>query len=398
MKQLKKAVPALRLVFLLLLLAGTFAYAKFQGGRVSWTVFYMLLPFLVYGILLFLYPLRDLAFKRDLPRRELPFGGAIKAEVSLARRFPFPLLYVSVREELESAGQSAKPAGLFLWGMGKKKVWTYETAPLQRGEHALGGLTVEVSDFFGWMKKSVFLPGRESVIVLPKMLDIRQLPVAAADDRGAAASSASAVRDPASASGVREYEPGDRMSRIHWPSFARTGHLHTKEFEDRRSQDLLLVLDGSKSATFEEQVSLAASILRMTASDRATAGFVTLGPAGAAFPRVEGLDGHHEVLRHLARLQPSAEGGSVPFEGRRLLATAATVTLITGRLSLNWMDALLTECTGLRGGLLLSVLEPDGRPDEQARAAAKKASARGLDVRFVSERDFTAMRPEGRAS
>ncbi|SIT92803.1 DUF58 domain-containing protein [Edaphobacillus lindanitolerans] len=398
MSRLRKAAPVLRLAWLILLLAGTFAYAKFQGGRVSWTVFYMLLPFVLYGILLFFYPLRDIGFRRELERRELPFGGTLKAEVTLARKIPFPLLYVSAAEELHNGGTAKRSAVLLLLGMRRRKTWQYETAPLRRGEHVLEGLTIEASDFFGWMKKKVFLPGRETVLVLPKILDLRQLPVSAADDRGAAASSAAAVRDPASASGIREYEPGDRMSRIHWPSFARTGSLHTKEFEDRRSQDLLLVLDGRSSGTFEEQVSLAASVLKMSAADRSASGFVSLGPSGAAFPRVEGLDGHHEVLRHLARLQPSAEG-AIPYEGRGLLAGAATMTIITGKITPGWTDALLADCAGLRSGILLSVLGPGERPDEQALSAAKKASARGLDVRFVTERDFVAVRrEEGRAS
>lgn len=398
MKLLRRAAPPLRFVGLILLLAGTFAYAKFQGGRVSWTVFYMLLPFLLYGILLFVYPLRDIGFRRELERRELPFGGSAQAEITLTRRFPFPLLYVSVKEETKEGDPARNPALLFLWGFRRRKKWSYRTGPLGRGEHALEGVTVEVSDFFGWMKKSVFLPSRETVLVLPKVLGIRHLPTVASDGRGAAAAASSAVMDPAAASGIREYEPGDRVSRIHWSAFARTGDLYTKEFEDRRSQDLFLILDGRPSGTFEAQVSLAASLLKLSVENRAVAGFVTLGPAGAAFPLVEGLEGHHDVLRHLARFHPAEEGGSIPHEGRGLIGTARTMIVVTGRISAGWVERLLGESPGVRSGLLYSVLAPGERPDGEALAAAKKASAQGLDVRFVTERDFETAQTEGRAS
>ena len=81
-------------------------------------------------------------------------------------------------------------------------------------------------------------------------------------DRGATASPLNIVKDTTMATGIRDYQSGDRVAWIHWKSFARTQTLMTKEFEDRRSQELILVLDGRPSEAFEEQVELAASILK----------------------------------------------------------------------------------------------------------------------------------------
>ena len=49
------------------------------------------------------------------------------------------------------------------------------------------------------------------------------------------------------ATGVRDYQAGDRVTWIHWKSFARTQNLMTKEFEDRQSEDILVLLDGRES-------------------------------------------------------------------------------------------------------------------------------------------------------
>ena len=49
-----------RFIFVLFVLASAFVFAMFQGGKVSWTIFYILLPFILYSIALFFYPLSGL--------------------------------------------------------------------------------------------------------------------------------------------------------------------------------------------------------------------------------------------------------------------------------------------------------------------------------------------------
>ena len=57
MKKMRKVLDVSgRFIFVLGVLALTFIYAMFQGGKVSWTIFYSLLPFVVYSTLLFFYP------------------------------------------------------------------------------------------------------------------------------------------------------------------------------------------------------------------------------------------------------------------------------------------------------------------------------------------------------
>ena len=75
------------------------------------------------------------------------------------------------------------------------------------------------------------------------------------------------------ATGVRDYQSGDRVTWIHWKSFARTQTLMTKEFEDRRSQELFILMDGQTVKTFEELVELTASILKEASSHQAGIGF-----------------------------------------------------------------------------------------------------------------------------
>lgn len=385
---LRKADPLFRLIGIIVVLAGAFAYARFQGGAVSWTVFYMVLPFGLYGIFLYIYPLRAVTAEREVGRREIPYGSPLRSTVRLQRRFMFPLLYISVKEVAQSATQIPMPSKLFVWGFRRRKEWTYETAPLKRGEHVLEGIEIEAADFFGWMRKRRFIPLRQSVTVLPKVTDMREVPSAASEERGSAAASFASVKESSVATGIRDYQPGDRLSRIHWPAFARTGELHSKELEDRRAQDLLLVLDGSPSPQFEEQVGFAASILKKSVETHSAAGFLSLGESGMSIPRVEGPDSLRSAMLHLARFSPTPAGGHLPPAGSRSLAAARTMTVITGPLTEAWVAAFLREARQVSGGILFSVLGKGEHPGRGALEAARAAIAAGFDVRFITEREF----------
>ena len=137
--------------------------------------------------------------------------------------------------------------------------------------------------FLDGFEKRISFQLKHTVLVYPKMTDIHYVPIDTQYDLGSMISPYNIVKDTTMATGVRDYQPGDRVSWIHWKSFARTQTLMTKEFEDRRSQDLFVLFDGRPSETFEEQVELAASILKEATNDQAGIGFLTTGKESAYF-------------------------------------------------------------------------------------------------------------------
>ena len=98
-KAYKIIISSLRFVFVLLLLLSAFVFAMFQGGQVSWTIFYMILPFGLYSILLFLYPLSDLAVQRIIQTPSMKKGEKLVVESKLKRNYRFPLLYTVVSDK-----------------------------------------------------------------------------------------------------------------------------------------------------------------------------------------------------------------------------------------------------------------------------------------------------------
>ena len=67
-------------------------------------------------------------------------------------------------------------------------------------------------------------------------------------------------------SGLRSYQSGDSLKRIHWAKYASTGKLHSKVFVDYPSHDCWLVWEELAGGTVEQRLShLSAKILELDA-------------------------------------------------------------------------------------------------------------------------------------
>ena len=113
------------------------------------------------------------------------------------------------------------------------------------------------------------------------------------------------------ATGVRNYQSGDRVTWIHWKSFARTQTLMTKEFEDRRSQEMLVIMDGRETQVFEEVVEFTASILKEAAEHQTGIALMTVGAETSYYPFIQSEAKMHHALVHLAKIKPEDPGPSL---------------------------------------------------------------------------------------
>lgn len=78
-----------KLLVVLTLFTVLFSYAMFQGGFVSWFLFYAFLPFLVYMTGVLLYPINDWKVERKLSKRVATGGESVEVNVTLTRRILF---------------------------------------------------------------------------------------------------------------------------------------------------------------------------------------------------------------------------------------------------------------------------------------------------------------------
>ncbi|NIM06978.1 MAG: DUF58 domain-containing protein, partial [Armatimonadetes bacterium] len=115
--------------------------------------------------------------------------------------------------------------------------------------------------------------------------------------------------------GVREYQPGDELRRIHWKAFARQQRLAVIEFQQTYTADVAIAVDlfrgtevgAGKQTTLEYGIKIAASLARRALDNRAS---VTLGLQSASGLQIitcRREDDFHLILEALAEAEADGE-------------------------------------------------------------------------------------------
>lgn len=397
MRQLRKFTDLWgRLLFVVGILLLTFSFAMFQGGFVSWFIFYMALPFAVYSLLLSIYPLGDIELTRHVKTAQVRKGGSFEATINVKRNLPFPLLYTVLSEKTNSRVLQKRTQGdhqkMLIPGFRKTYAWSYEIEQMPRGEHILEGIEIEIADFFGWVRKKKLVSLPQTILVYPNTMEIEYRPLEARYDQGAMAAPFTLVKDTTMATGIRDYRPGDRVSWIHWKSFARTQTMRTKEFEDRQSQELFLLDDRAVSDKFEVQIELVASILRSIVHANSSVAYLSIGEKRAYFPVIQTEEHFQRVLYHLAKVQADLEK---PVEQAALLDLAeiqsSSLLYVTSRLSIDMIRLIQRNVKQLNNCLCLVVMNKGEKASSEDEAAFQFARSIGFRVKRISPENFASV-------
>lgn len=296
-----------RFIFVILLFIISFCFAMFQGGFVSWFLFFFVSPFLLYSFILFFVPERIVSVERQFEPSRIVAGENVRVTVKVKRKTFFPFVYITMDEILSEEAlyntQRGSLRTLMLVGFKREFEWSYEMEALSRGEHSFKALGVVFHDFFGWGRKKLIVDEKHTIIVYPRVFDMKDAGVHMQFDMGNMSALFSIAKDTTMATGVRDYQSGDRFSWIHWKSFAKSLTLRTKEFEDRRSRELFVMLDRSSSENFDDAVELVASILHTIIKKNGDISLLSVGEQRAYFPRIQGSRQLEKVMYHLATIE-----------------------------------------------------------------------------------------------
>jgi uncharacterized protein (DUF58 family) len=241
----------------------------FVGG---WSVMYRVsYVILLLGGLSWLWALisaRTLTVERRSRSQRAQVGGYFEEWVAVDNTGYLPKPWVEIRSDSNLSEHGVR-RGFFL-GPKARRSWTLRTQCTSRGKFTLGDIVVSTGDPFGLFQREVRFPSAATVVVYPKTVDFvtpghipGQLP-------GGAEQKGHVPFVTPTAAGVRDYQPSDPLSRIHWPTTARIGRLMVKEFELDPFSDVWIVVDLDRQAhygsgtesTEEYSVTVAASLAR----------------------------------------------------------------------------------------------------------------------------------------
>lgn len=290
-------------VIVLLFYAVAFCFAMFQGGFTSWFIFFTITPFVLYAVVFQFMPLSFRNVTRDVIPATLTAGDAVTVTLTVERSNRFPLCFITLQDDMTNT-YTVKRRQLQFAGFRKTFTWELTHRELSRGEYTFQTLHIKCYDFFKWGARSFNVKAPQSFYVQPRVQSVRHAAVETQLEHGATNSRYAAVKDTSLVTGVRNYQPGDRMSWIHWKSFAKTEQLRTKSFEDSQSQDLFITMDLQAGEYFEQSVSLTASLLQTFVKHQSDVMFMTIGAQRRLFPLLQSSTQVEDVMRYLAIVQP----------------------------------------------------------------------------------------------
>ncbi|HEU5139483.1 MAG TPA: DUF58 domain-containing protein [Bacillales bacterium] len=338
--------PLIGMFGICLLTVAAFAYAMFQGGFVSWFLFYSIVPVLLYVLAVSSFPMGSLEVHREVNSEVFASGATMRVKVTVTKHSWFPLFFCVVNDRLpeplkknahgESEDFRNGSRALFFPGLRNTVQYTYTVDPMPRGEFELTEIELKTGDIFGFMKKSRLVTVSQPLLVYPRYESIHSWEPFEQYEEGSRRSRHHFHYDITSVASVREYSPGDRLSWLDWKSTARMNKLLTKEFERPLNEDLIVCIDRhadhyKEDLLFERAVTAAASMVRFGLKRGSSVGLLSFGKEKTVFPMGSGKDQQWKAFYHLAKTEADGQGNYFPLlsQAFRRFSVRANVVYIT---------------------------------------------------------------------
>ncbi len=209
--------------------------ASLIGGLVSGAVFYYRLAYLWLFLLagswiLSRNALRGVELRRTARSLRSQVGQIFEERYEVYNKSRLPRLWLEVRD-LSTLPGSRGSQVLSMIGGHESRSYLVRTRLMRRGVYPLGETVLASGDPFGLFPVSRTFPAQDSLLVYPMIVDVQAFPSPMGWLSGGEALRRRTQQITANASGVRDYQPGDPLNRIHWASTARRNRFMVKEFE-----------------------------------------------------------------------------------------------------------------------------------------------------------------------
>jgi len=179
-----------------------------------------------------------------------------------------------------------------------RKTLFYQMRCHRRGYYQIGPLVLETGDVFGLHRRYRVATEPHFLLVYPEVRPLEGFDISSRRPIGEVRMSYRLFEDPTRVAGVRRYEAGDPLNRVHWRASARTGTLHSKVYEPSTVAGATVLLDFHRDSFVaahepfrsELAVTAAASLANAVYLMGQQVGLVTNGRDAADRIRQEGWD------------------------------------------------------------------------------------------------------------
>ena len=319
---------------------------------------YVLLGIMIVSRWLARHWVQNLTALRECNRYSADIGDTVAVVLTLRNKSWLPVAWALVEDLLPLRALNYQPPSLQVQGrrtqltmVGSRGRHTllYQLKCNRRGYHQVGPLVVETGDLFGLHRRYRVLTTPHFLLVYPQVVPLEGFELASRRPIGEVRITHRLYEDPTRIAGVRRYEAGDPLNRIHWRATARTGQFHSKIYEPSCIVGATVVLDFHQAAFDPHQepyrselaVTAAASLANAVYEMDQQIGLVTNGRDAADRIRQEGWDydlRSRKAARQAAAMRESSDRLQPlvvptrrgPEQLLRILETLARVELTDG--------------------------------------------------------------------
>ncbi len=201
------------------------------------------------------YCLSRIEYGRHLSRTQIFFGEEIVYEVEIANRKPLPLPWIRIDDELpeqvtllkgkavSSEEDRVTLTNIFPLSMYHRVRRRFPMKCEQRGCFAFGPTRISSGDLFGFFRRDMPVSQTDYLLVYPRLVELGKLGIPSKQLFGDIRLRSHLFQDPVLTAGVRDYQAGDSLKRIHWKSTARLGKLQTRVYEPTTTVDISIFHD-----------------------------------------------------------------------------------------------------------------------------------------------------------
>ena len=290
--------------------------------------------------------LEDLTVKRTVGQAYAHLGDKIEINYELRNDHRLGKLWVEVSEE-SNWPEPLTGRVLSIAGRGATRRWKVTVPAHRRGRFHLGPIVMRSGDPFGLFATVARVPADALILVYPRVLPLPYWQLPGSFLEGNVLTGQRSLQSTSMVMGIRDYQPGDAVNRIHWPSSVRHRGLFVKEFELDKTADLWIYLDlerhwhrgEGENSTEERAVTVAASVFAKALHEHRNVGLVTTGVRAEILHPDRGTKQFGKLMQYLAEV---SVGGSrtiaeVMVETLPRIRRGASVLLITPSLDRAWV-------------------------------------------------------------
>lgn len=249
----------------------------------------------------------NLRATRECNRLTAEVGETVAVVVNVENQGTLPVPWCFIEDLLPRRALIHDPPNLGVEGRrvqlamlrgGARRSLMYQLKCNRRGYYQVGPLVLETGDLFGLERRYVVATKPHFLLVFPQVIPLEGYDVSSKRPIGEVRMTYRLYEDPTRIAGVRRYEAGDPLNRVHWKATARTGVLHSKVYEPSTVIGATLLLEYHQAShdtrhepmRSELAVVAAASIANAVYEMGQQIGLITNGRDAADRIRQQGWD------------------------------------------------------------------------------------------------------------